>query len=172
MADLQTPPSSPGPMGGESPPLSPPPSKKPDYSDDDDGQPAAAAAAVPVHKPSTATKGRARAMRNLRLHVPILTTLASCDQRQRVELLKNATPELVGALATAARLTKDEQIGAAHHATRHRRMASPNLSWRNRVKLVAGPRSGTSRGGGYYKALSARILEMMPLGSDRQTAVE
>ena len=137
-----TPPPSPSPPPPSPPP--PPPSTK-----------------VKRHKPSKATKNRGQKIRNVRLNLPQLKTLATCSQRDRVKLLRDAAPELVQALHTCAQMTKDESIGGDRWVAKHATFCAPNLSWYNQVKHVAGPVGGTSRSGAYFGFLARRAVEIL-----------
>ena len=81
-------------------------------------------------------------VRNMKLHMPYIKALG---------YLKNASPELVQALATAIRLLNEQGVKFPRaHQRRARRMMSRNVSRKTKKELVSGKPGTKSRGGGFF----------------------
>jgi len=89
---------------------------------------------------------------NFELHAPHINAIANLPTKRRNALLKDASPKLVEALATAVRLlnTRGHAFPKAHQR-RARRMISRNTSKKTKKELVSGPPGKQSRGGGFWR---------------------
>ena len=100
---------------------------------------------------------------NLKLHLPHIEVIAKSGIAKRNDLLKNATPELVEALATACRLCDEQGVKfAKFHQRRARRMISKNTSKKTKKELVSGQAGKNSRGGGFFKDVGRTLLSILP----------
>jgi len=100
---------------------------------------------------------------NLKLHGAHIRAIATNPTPQRNLLLKHASPSLVKALATALRLLNTQRVPfPAAHARRARRMISRNTAERTKKVLVSGEPGKVSRGGGFWKNMSKKLVQWAP----------
>jgi len=102
-------------------------------------------------------------LRNLKLHAQVIAGLHQMSPRVRKEILSNATPQLVEALATTVRLL--DQRGyqfAPSQQRRARRLMSTRVAKRNKLALVRGKPGTYSRGGKFFEDVSKAFTQEMP----------
>jgi len=105
-----------------------------------------------------------REMRNMALHGPIIKALATASPRKRNQILKDASPEFVQALASLCRVchTKGVVFPKRHHR-RAARMMSRNSAKTTKKSMVSGKTGTTSRGGGFWSGLAKAAQVAAPL---------
>lgn len=100
---------------------------------------------------------------NLRLHGPHIHAIATAPPRVRNDILRNASPALVQALATLVRFLNEKGVTfAAHHRRRARQMMSLYTAARTKKALVSGKNGAQSRGGGFFQDLGKSLLSVAP----------
>ena len=105
----------------------------------------------------------AKQLDNLKLHAPHIHMLAKGSLARRTEILKDASPKLVEALATGVRLLNENGVKFAKaHQRRARRMISRNTSKKTKKTLVSGQANKPSRGGGFWHHVGTTLLEIAP----------
>ena len=104
---------------------------------------------------------------NLRSQLPLIRIIADGNVKQRNQVLHKASPDLVAALATAARMVLVEHRvrlprHLKHHASRAQTMVSYRTAHRTKKKAVSGsnPREYTGRGGSFFGWLGTQFKNL------------
>jgi len=102
-------------------------------------------------------------LRNLMLHAQVVGNLHKMSPTVRKHILKNASPKLVEALATAARIVdKKGYKFDPFHQRRAKRLMSTRVAKRNKQILVRGKPGTHSRGEKFFADLSQAFAKEVP----------
>jgi hypothetical protein len=97
------------------------------------------------------------------MHGAHIRAIATSPPHERNLILRNASPQLVEALATAIRLLDEQGMKfAPQHQRRARRMMSRNTAKRTKKELVSGKEGATSRGGGFFGDVGNALMNAAP----------
>lgn len=100
---------------------------------------------------------------NLRAHRADIHAIANRSPPVRRAILSSASPALIEALATAARVLSNQGYTFhPNHARRAARLMHRCTSKRNKMILVRGKPGTFSRGGDFFKDLTTAIIEVAP----------
>ncbi len=105
-----------------------------------------------------------RQLRNLILHKEHLHGIGKGSRRLRKQILSEASPELVEALATATRLLHESGVTfAPYHLRRAARLMSRNTAKRTKKVLVSGKEGKGSRGASFFKDVANSVASLPEL---------
>jgi hypothetical protein len=105
----------------------------------------------------------AKQISNLRKHGEHIRAIGTGSVATRNAILRDASPGLVQALATTARLAHENGWKPKPaHARRFAKLHSPNTAKRTKKRLVSGEAGKTSRGGSFFSDLASSVMQIAP----------